>query len=63
MVKLGDPAECCSCHEIVETYFYHQRLGVAVCFHCPLTNVMGEDVSTHTMYWVGATALDRANAV
>lgn len=52
MVKLGDPMECCVCHETSDYYCYHQRLGVAVCSKCPLTNVMGEDVTNHAMYFV-----------
>lgn len=52
--KLGDPAECCVCGKTVESYAYHQRLAVAICGRCPLTDVKGEDVSMHAMYFVNA---------
>jgi hypothetical protein len=51
-MKIGDPMECCVCHNVSDKYCYHQRLGVAICSDCPLTDVMGEDVTMHTMYWV-----------
>lgn len=32
----------------------HPRLGVRICSTCPLTDVVGEDVSNHAMLWIWA---------
>lgn len=45
---------CIVCNdEIVEgqLFFHHQRLNVDLHASCPTTDVMGEDVSMHTMMW------------
>lgn len=33
------------------TWAFHQRLNVAVCGTCPMTDVMGEDITSHLMLW------------
>lgn len=45
---------CIVCHdEIVEgqVFFYHARLNVYVHTYCDITDVCGEDISTHTLMW------------
>lgn len=48
--------ECCVCGAPLsdETgWMGHARLGVAWCWSAnhPLTDIAGEDVTTHTLYW------------
>lgn len=46
--------QCVVCGKPVmtgESYLVHSRLAVAIHADCPRDNVMGEDVSTHTMLW------------
>jgi hypothetical protein len=43
---------CQVCQEPVDVgrgYIYHARLGVYVHMDCPMTDVCGEDISTHTV--------------
>lgn len=43
---------CCVCGRTLtdrDAFIRHERLDVLVCSTCPLTNVMGEDVSQHTL--------------
>lgn len=42
---------CAVCGRETEYYSYHSRLDAAVCPTCPLTNVKGEDISMHTLFW------------
>lgn len=45
---------CAVCNtKITENHnwVYHARLDAYICSKCPLTNVRGEDVSGHTMYF------------
>lgn len=49
---IGDPQPCAVCGETVSEYAWHARLACAICFHCPLTDVKGEDVTMHTMQFV-----------
>ena len=45
---------CEVCGSTVEKYVYHARLGVAVCLTCPMTDVKGEDITSHTLLWADA---------
>lgn len=43
---------CVVCLKTIEgNYIYHLRLNAYICGSCPLTNVKGEDVSEHCMYY------------
>jgi hypothetical protein len=55
----GDPViypdsstRCSVCEQpLTATWVYHSRLDAYVCSECPLTDVKGEDISTHTIFW------------
>jgi hypothetical protein len=49
-----DEWECAVCGDTIlpgEWFSHHQRLNVNVCSECPLTKVMGEDITTHSVLW------------
>lgn len=50
-------ATCTVCERRVDYYRWHQRLGVAVCLACPLTNVRGEDITFHCLLHVTETEI------
>lgn len=53
------PGDCAVCGEPIirsrHSYVWHQRLDVGVHEGCPKTDVRGEDITTHTVLWVGAS--------
>ena len=48
------PGDCAVCGKPItrtHAYMWHQRLRVGIHYGCPLTDVRGEDISTHTLLW------------
>lgn len=51
---MGEPKVCEVCGLPIlsgQHYATHSRLGVHIHATCPMDNVRGEDVASHTMLW------------